>query len=108
MKHMQKTCLLTMILFNSIITATEKIFAEISYGELISTLMEELKTVNETLWDIEDFIRLKERVQDFGDEFIQLARNVYITNDQRFAIKRKIDALMGSAISEEKSYKPYT
>ena len=73
----------------------------------IAALMQELKAVNETLWDIEDLIRIKERIQDFGDEFIELARNVYRTNDQRFMVKKKIDMLLGSSITEEKSYEGY-
>ena len=73
----------------------------------IALLMKELKKTNEALWDIEDILRVKERIKDFGDEFIQLARNVYITNDKRCSLKRKIDQTLGSAITEEKSYEAY-
>lgn len=73
----------------------------------IAQLMTELKTTNEKLWDIEDLIRAKERTKDFGDEFIQLARSVYITNDKRCSLKRKIDTILGSEILEEKSYEAY-
>ncbi len=73
----------------------------------VTKLMRELKETNEKLWDIEDLIRAKERIKDFGGEFVQLARNVYITNDHRCLIKRKIDTLLGSQILEEKSYDAY-
>jgi len=67
-------------------------------------LQELLKTINEILWEIEDAIRIKEHNQEFDNEFIELARNVYITNDKRFMIKKQIDILLGSHITEEKSY----
>ena len=73
----------------------------------IAPLKAELRTINETLWRIEDDIRDCERQRDFGPRFIELARSVYQTNDQRAATKRKIDELMGSDIVEEKSYAPY-
>jgi hypothetical protein len=73
----------------------------------IAPLAARLKTLNEALWDIEDRIREHERADDFGEEFIALARSVYKTNDQRGAIKRQINLVLGSALIEEKSYKPY-
>jgi hypothetical protein len=73
----------------------------------LASLQAELRTINETLWRIEDDIRDCERRRDFGPRFIELARSVYQTNDQRAATKRKIDELMGSDIVEEKSYAPY-
>jgi Family of unknown function (DUF6165) len=66
-----------------------------------------LITVNERLWVIEDDIRDKERAQTFDAEFIRLARAVYVENDERAAIKRRINAKLGSTIVEEKSYRPY-
>lgn len=68
------------------------------------TLEPELKKVNEALWDIEDRIRIKERLQKFDEEFIKLARSVYITNDRRAQIKRAINEATGSELVEEKSY----
>jgi hypothetical protein len=65
----------------------------------------DLKQVNETLWDIEDRIREKEAASRFDQEFIELARSVYRTNDQRARIKRKINLSLGSQLIEEKSYK---
>ena len=73
----------------------------------IARLTEELTTVNAALWDIEDGKRDCERRQDFGPDFVALARRVYIDNDRRAAIKRAINAAAGSDIVEEKSYKPY-
>ena len=66
-----------------------------------------LMTVNERLWVIEDDIRDKERAQSFDAEFIGLARAVYALNDERAAIKRRINSKLGSTIVEEKSYRPY-
>ena len=66
-----------------------------------------LKSVNEDLWDIEDRIRLKEKVQAFDVEFIELARSVYFRNDVRAKIKREINLALGSQLVEEKSYKDY-
>ena len=67
----------------------------------------ELRQINQQLWDIEDQIRDKERNNSFDNEFIQLARSVYITNDERSRIKRKINDMFGSELVEEKSYAEY-
>lgn len=69
--------------------------------------LKRLKEINESLWDIEDKIRDKEREQEFDNRFIELARAVYITNDQRFEVKNTINKEFGSDLVEEKSYKPY-
>jgi hypothetical protein len=66
-----------------------------------------LLAVNERLWEIEDDIRDKERAQTFDAEFIRLARAVYFENDERAAIKRRINTALGSKIVEEKSYRDY-
>ena len=66
-----------------------------------------LKEVNERLWEIEDAIRDKEREACFDREFIELARSVYLNNDQRAGIKRAINAKTGSELVEEKSYADY-
>jgi hypothetical protein len=66
-----------------------------------------LTRVNEKLWVIEDEIRDEERARRFGDKFIELARAVYFTNDERAAIKKRVNTLLGSTIVEEKSYKQY-
>lgn len=73
----------------------------------LDALVAALRKVNERLWDIEDAIRLCEKKQDFSAEFVDLARAVYINNDQRAGLKYKINLLMGSQVIEEKSYTPY-
>ena len=67
-----------------------------------------LKQINEKLWEIEDYIRDKESEGAFDDQFIELARSVYFTNDERAAVKRKINVKVGSELVEEKSYADYT
>lgn len=66
-----------------------------------------LKRINSELWDIEDKIRDQERARDFGKVFIELARAVYFTNDERAKVKRQINDKLGSTIVEEKSYADY-
>ena len=73
----------------------------------IATERSQLRGVNEALWDIEDRIRLKEKARAFDDEFVELARSVYIRNDERAAIKRVINQKLGSTLVEEKSYQDY-
>ena len=70
----------------------------------LDALVGELQAVNEELWDIEDDIRACEGQGDFGPRFVELARSVYLTNDRRSAIKRRINEVSGSAIMEEKLY----
>lgn len=81
--------------------------SEVPPSEQLDRLTGDLKRVNEALWKIEDDIRDHERAQRFDSRFIELARSVYRTNDERAAIKRRINDLLGSAIKEEKSYSPY-
>jgi hypothetical protein len=66
-----------------------------------------LETVNTRLWDIEDRIREHEAGRRFDASFIELARAVYVANDERAAIKKRINVALGSKIVEEKSYQPY-
>ena len=73
----------------------------------VDALVSELRRVNESLWDIEDEIRRCERDGDFSQRFIDLARSVYRTNDERAALKRQINMLLGSELIEEKSYEAY-
>jgi hypothetical protein len=70
-------------------------------------LKQQLKSVNETLWEIEDKIRAKEAAKSFDQEFIELARSVYMNNDERGDLKRRINVLLGSKFGEEKQYTPY-
>jgi hypothetical protein len=78
-------------------------YAAIDVGGDVSALL----AVNERLWSIEDDIRDKERAQAFDDEFVRLARAVYIENDERAAIKRRLNVKLGSSLIEEKSYAEY-
>ena len=73
-------------------------------SEQLALLANELKAINEDLWEIEDKIRTKEAAKSFDQEFIELARSVYRRNDERAAIKREINKLLNSEIVEEKSY----
>ena len=78
-------------------------YAKVDIAADIAALLD----VNERLWVIEDDIRDKERAQSFDAEFIRLARAVYVENDERAAIKRRINTTLGSSIVEEKSYRDY-
>jgi hypothetical protein len=66
-----------------------------------------LRAVNEALWDIEDRIRVKEKAKAFDADFVELARSVYVRNDERAAVKREINLKLGSTLVEEKSYQDY-
>ena len=71
----------------------------------LDALVAQLRQINSDLWEIEDNIREMEAAKDFGAGFIALARSVYITNDERAAVKKQINLLLGSDLVEEKSYK---
>ena len=73
----------------------------------ITALTTELKSVNQALWEIEDDIRDEERSRRFGERFIELARAVYVTNDERANAKKKVNLHLNSTIVEEKSYQDY-
>lgn len=75
--------------------------------KVIRQLHDQLKEINEALWDIEDDIRDEERSKKFEERFIELARNVYFTNDRRSRVKKELNLHLGSAIVEEKSYQAY-
>ena len=76
--------------------------------EEVIALTDALRTVNGELWDIEDDIRAEEAAARFGERFIELARAVYVTNDRRAELKKKINLATGSELVEEKSYEDYT
>jgi len=73
----------------------------------LAKLADELLAINTQMWELEDLIRHKEALKEFDAEFIELARSVYHTNDQRCAIKRLINTLTGSRLIEEKQYVEY-
>ena len=75
--------------------------------EITDDLYIQLKEINLTLWNIEDQIRIKEKNKEFDNIFIELARSVYFENDKRAEIKKRINQLSNSEITEEKSYSEY-
>lgn len=73
----------------------------------IEVHLQEMLKINQKLWKIEDSIRDKERAKEFDEDFIQLARSVYIVNDERFKKKNNINIAYNSNFSEVKSYQDY-
>ena len=73
----------------------------------IFNIYDDLITTNSKLWDIEDKLRIHEKNQIFDDKFVELARSVYYTNDERFSLKNKINQLTNSELKEQKSYEDY-
>lgn len=98
-EHKLLTSKLADVLKNNQITEEQK--------NALHKATKELKTTNTRLWEIEDDIREHEKNKKFDDNFIDLARAVYITNDRRSEIKKDINSLLGSEIVEEKSYSDY-
>lgn len=92
---------------NELRALTQAWEASVAEAARVDAARQELKVVNEELWQIEDEIRECERAADFGQRFIDLARAVYVTNDRRAAIKKRINLALGSAFVEEKSYSDY-
>lgn len=87
--------------------ALTQIGAKLLEDEQVSILYNRVKEVNETLWDLEDNIRMKEKAKAFDEEFIKFAREIYRTNDRRAEVKKEINLLTGSLFVEEKSYEQY-
>jgi hypothetical protein len=86
----------------------QKVWDEsVSEDDRIRALSAELKSINEALWEIEDDIRDEERNKRFGERFIELARAVYVVNDDRANAKKKVNLYLDSSIIEEKSYRDY-
>jgi len=81
--------------------------SNIKTDQEIERFFTEIKKINLSLWDVEDKIRICEKRKDFGENFIKLARNVYINNDKRAKIKSEINKLLGSNIREIKEYADY-
>ena len=73
----------------------------------LDAMRAELRAINERLWEIEDDIRDEERNRRFGERFVELARAVYVTNDERAAVKKRVNLHLNSTIVEEKSYQDY-
>jgi hypothetical protein len=88
--------------------ALEQIWRASPYAAVdVADEVNALLAVNERLWTIEDDIRDKERAQSFDGDFVRLARAVYVENDERAAIKRRLNVKLGSSLIEEKSYAEY-
>jgi hypothetical protein len=85
----------------------EKTWTEAGAPAAVAAEEHALQAVNERLWDIEDLIRDKEAHQTFDRDFVELARSVYVCNDERAALKKRINLQLGSRLVEEKSYKQY-
>jgi hypothetical protein len=79
----------------------------VKQDDVIDDLTKAMRSINETLWDIEDDIRDEERNHSFRERFVELARSVYVTNDERANIKKKVNLHLNSDIVEEKSYQEY-
>jgi uncharacterized small protein (DUF1192 family) len=86
------------------LAALEAVAAGVAPAPGLEAAVAALQATNETLWEVEDAIRLCEARGDFGPEFVRLARAVYVTNDRRAQLKREVNRLTGSALVEEKSY----
>ena len=86
---------------------TNSLHQSVKITNELKLIMDQLQQVNETLWVIEDKIRLHETSQKFDTDFIELARAVYKENDKRADLKRKINNVLGSGLIEEKSYSDY-
>ena len=80
----------------------------VDQDDTVRRIHAELKAINEALWEIEDDVRDKERAREFDQVFIELARSVYVTNDQRANAKKELNIYLGSEIVEEKSYQDYS
>jgi hypothetical protein len=94
---------------NNELSMLNKVWDEaVTADDEISALRIEMKKINETLWVIEDDVRDEERDRRFEARFIELARSVYVTNDQRADVKKRINLYLKSDIVEEKSYQDYT
>ena len=94
-------------LVNVELNRLNSIYKKIGENKELEQLKLELKEVNSKLWKIEDEIRVLESKNIFNEEFVSLARSVYITNDKRFDIKNKINKSYSSDIMEVKSYEQY-
>lgn len=94
--------------FDVLTPDVKTIYSKVSDKEKLTTMHQSLLKINQKLWKIEDDIRECERAKDFGQTFIELARAVYFTNDDRSVVKKEINIFTGSDLIEEKSYEDYT
>ena len=89
------------------LAALNKVVADTMVPEGLLALKQALRAVNEKLWDIENKVRAKEAAGAFDQQFIELARSVYVNNDERAKLKREINKLLKSDLVEEKQYTSY-
>lgn len=95
---------------NAIHTEKEKLRKDVNkllYESIGEKYLTDIRKVNEKLWDLEEKVRWHERNQDFSEGFIEAARLIYITNDERSKLKNKINEICGSDLEEVKSYQKY-
>lgn len=85
----------------------EILYKAVNELKIDKVLLEELYEINKELWNIEDEIRVLEQKKNFNDEFIELARSVYVTNDKRFLVKKTINTNSNSKLHEEKILPKY-
>jgi Family of unknown function (DUF6165) len=90
------------------LAALNKVVADTAVPEGLAALKQALRAVNERLWDIENQIRAKEAASSFDQQFIEIARSVYVNNDARAKLKREINKLLKSELVEEKQYTSYS
>lgn len=93
--------------YETLTPKVDKIFADCKDKKGLEKLYTDLHNINQTLWNIEDQIRDCEREENFGSDFIELARSVYFTNDERSVVKKEMNLITGSELVEEKAYKEY-
>lgn len=93
--------------YENLTPKVDKLYANCPDATTLESLHVDLHNINLTLWNVEDQIREHERMETFGQDFIELARTVYHINDERAEVKHKINALTESSIVEEKSYESY-
>jgi len=93
--------------YETLTPKVDKIFASCKDKEGLENLYVDLYNINQTLWNIEDQIRDCESEEIFGSDFIELARSVYFTNDERSIVKKELNLITGSELVEEKAYKEY-
>ena len=93
--------------YETLTPKVDNIFANCKDKETLEKLYTDLHNINQTLWNIEDQIRDCERDENFGTDFIELARSVYFINDERSVVKKEMNLITGSELVEEKAYKEY-
>ena len=93
--------------YETLTPKVDKIFQNCKEPSRLESLYIDLLNINQTLWNIEDQIRDCERDENFGTDFIELARSVYFINDERSVVKKEMNLITGSELVEEKAYKEY-